>query len=268
VVWREGRSLSLPTPAGTCRGQNVEVHRYTFGDDRPATDRLRLVASAYEPVSRSFLIANALPRPEVAIDLGCGPAFTTELLDGACRPGTLVGIDSSDAFVALARTRLPGVRFETHDVSQLPLPGAPADLIYARLLLAHVAEPKALAERWLSQLAPGGRLLIEDLEGVINPPGPLRDYEAISASIVRSGGGLMYAGAALADLGGVSTPVTVPGALAATIYLFNVRHWLKASDLPVTDSQLRALEGGLVDLSKNDRGTTVSWMVRQLVLTG
>jgi trans-aconitate 2-methyltransferase len=243
------------------------VRGYTFGDDQPAVDRLRLVAEAYEPVSRAFLQANSLPWPKVALDLGCGPAFTTRLLSEVCQPGTLVGIDASDAFVADARARLPGVRFEMGDVSTLPLPGAPADIIYARLLLAHMAHPEAVARRWLSQLAPGGRLLIEDLEGVINPPGPLREYEDASATIVRSRGGLMYAGAALAHLGGVCTPVTVPGAVAARIYLFNVRHWLEMPDLPVTAPQLRQLEEGLVELVRDDRGTHVSWMVRQLALS-
>lgn len=256
---------SLPPSWGTL-GHNVDVDKYTFGDGPPASDRLRLVATAYEPVSRSFLVANTEPPPQVALDLGCGPGFTTQLLNEVCRPETLVGIDSSDVFVNGARARLPGVRFETHDVSKLPLPGAPADLIYSRLLLAHMAEPEAIARGWLTQLTPGGKLLVEDLEGVINPPGPLQEYEDVSATIVRSSGGLMYAGAALAHLGGASGPVTVPGALAATIYLFNVRHWLKMPDLPVTDAQLRDLEEGLVELSMNDQGTVVSWIVRQLVM--
>jgi trans-aconitate 2-methyltransferase len=225
------------------------------------------VATAYDPVSRPFLEANALPRPDVAVDLGCGPAFTTELLNEVCRPETIVGIDASEVFVTVARARLPEVRFETHDVTQLPLPGAPADVIYARLLLAHLAEPAAIAQRWRSQLAPGGRLLIEDLDGVVNPPGPLHDYEAVSASIVRSGGGLMYAGAELSDLGGVVTPVTVPGALAARIYLFNVQHWLETPGLPVTNGRLRDLEQGLVETSNNENAYSVSWNVRQLVLT-
>ncbi len=219
-------------------------------------------------MSRAFLIANSLPPPKVAIDLGCGPAFTTELVNEVCRPETVVGIDSSDTFVAAARARLPGIRFETHDVSDLPLPGAPADLIYARLLLAHIAEPEAIAQSWLSQLAPGGKLLIEDLDGVDNPPGPLRSYEDIAANIVRSGGGPMYAGAALADLGGVTTPVTVAGALAARIYLFNVRYWLETPGLVVDEVQLRDLEGGLEEVSVDDHGTYVSWIVRQLVVTG
>ena len=240
---------------------------YRFGVDQRAADRLGLGAAAYEPGSRPFLRAHAPRRPDVALDLGCGPGFTTELLGEVCRPGTLVGIDASATFVATARHRLPGIRFEAHDVCDLPLPGAPADVIYARLLLAHLAEPVAVVDRWRSQLAPGGRLLIEDLDGVSNPPGPLQEYEAVSAAVVRSGGGLMYAGAALADLGGTRTPVTVPGGVAARIYLFNVRHWRETPDLPVTDARLRELERGLVETSHDDHGTQVSWMVRQRVLT-
>ena len=242
------------------------MSNYRFGADQSAADRLRLVAAAYEPVSRPFLVANAPLSPNVALDLGCGPAFTTELLRDVCDPQTIVGIDSSETFVAAARVRLPAVRFEQHDVTKLPLPGTPADVIYARLLLAHLAEPRVIAQRWRSALAPGGRLLIEDLEGVINPAGPLHDYEEISARIVRSGGGRMYAGAELADLGGMVTPVTVPGALAAMIYLFNVRHWQETSGLPVTDVELRDLGHGLMKTTADDKGSTVSWQVRQLVL--
>ncbi len=76
----------------------------------------------------------------------------------------------------------------------------------------------------------------------------------------------MYAGAELCDLGGVVTRVTVPGALAARIYLFNVRHWLETPDLPVTNLHLNDLERGLTDISIDDHGTSVSWNVRQLVL--
>ncbi len=77
----------------------------------------------------------------------------------------------------------------------------------------------------------------------------------------------MYAGAELTHLGGTVTPVTVPGALAARIYLFNVRHWMDSQGLPVTGAELRDLEQALVRVTDDDHGDTVSWMVRQLVLT-
>jgi trans-aconitate 2-methyltransferase len=240
------------------------VSQYTFGDDRSAVERLGLVAAAYEPVSRAFLTANAPHTTEVALDLGCGPAFSTQLLMEVCRPNTLVGIDSSAEFVQEAQGRLPGVRFVTHDVTTVPIPGAPAGLIYARLLLAHVPDPFGVVQGWLSQLLPAGILLIEDLEEVINPPGPLQEYEEVSTQIVRAGGGLMYAGAALAYLGGSCQPVTVPGALAARIYLFNIRRWRHAPTLAVGEEQLKELEKGLAGLVQDDQGTAVSWVVRQL----
>lgn len=243
------------------------VSAYRFGIDQAAADRLGLVAAAYDSVSRQFLAANASPIPRVALDLGCGPGFTTELLYEVVRPEKVIGIDASEAFIANARSRLPAGQFETLDVTELPLPGAPADVIYARLLLAHLADPEAVAQGWRTQLAPRGRLLIEDLDGVVNPVGPLLDYEDLSARIVRSGGGLMYAGAALAELGGMVQPVTVPGSLAARIYLFNVRHWLHSPGLPVTDAELRDVEQGLLRTVENRDSDSVSWMVRQLVLT-
>jgi trans-aconitate 2-methyltransferase len=245
----------------------VDVSDYRFGIDQAGADRLALVAGAYESVSRSFLAAHALPRPKVAVDLGCGPGFTTELLYEAVRPERVIGIDSSEEFITSARNRLPAGRFEIRDVTELPLPGAPAEVIYAQLLLAHLAQPEATVQAWRSQLAPGGHLLIEDLDGVLNPIGPLHDYEDLSARIVRSGGGLMYAGAELTQLGGVVRPVTVPGAMAARIYLFNVRHWINSPGLPVADTELRDLEQGLRQTMNDSHSGSVSWLVRQLVLT-
>jgi SAM-dependent methyltransferase len=263
----DGESSSSRSAVEIDSGKNIEVNRYTFGDDRAALDRLRRVATAYEPVSRAFLVGHGPWDPQIALDLGCGPGFSTQLLDELFHPRTLVGIDSSGAFVESARARLAGARFETHDVTTNPLPGGPADLIYARLLLAHIADPLTVARGWGSQLRQGGRLLIEDLEDVIDPPGPLHEYEDVSAQIVRSGGGLMYAGAALAGLGGESRRVTVSGAAAAQIYLFNVRRWRETPDLPISDPRLRKLEADLVEIMRDDRGTHVSWVVRQLVVT-
>ena len=259
---RSGRSASGTTELG----KTTDVNKYTFGDDQSALDRLLLVARAYESVSRAFLHSHGTQRVEVALDLGCGPGFSTQLLNDVCRPRSLIGIDSSGTFVEAARDLLPGVRFETHDVGVNPLPGAPADLIYSRLLLAHMADPLGVARAWLNQLHPGGSLLVEDLEEVIDPPGPLREYERVSAEIVRSGGGVMYAGALLADLGGVARRVEVSGSFAAQIYLFNVRRWRETPDLPVADDQLGDLEMGLTEVVDHDHGTSVAWIVRQVAI--
>jgi len=242
------------------------VSHYTFGDDRPAIERLRLVAAAYEPVSRAFLTANSPAAVDVALDLGCGPAFSTQLLAEVCTPKTVIGVDSSSEFLETAKGRLPEAQFVRHDVTVTPLPGPPARLLYSRLLLAHLPDPAAVVGRWQSQLAPDGVLLIEDLDEVLNPPGPLRQYEEVSARIVHTGRGSMYAGAALAHLGGKTRPVTVSASLAARIYLFNVRRWRRALAAPAAEDGLGELEEDLIGVVGNDQGATVTWVVRQLAI--
>jgi trans-aconitate 2-methyltransferase len=259
-------STTNAAPEGAGRVENRGVARYTFGDDVPAVQRLALVASAYESVSRSFLAQQSPADVDVALDLGCGPGFSTQLVDDVCAPRTLIGLDSSPQFLDEARARLPAARFDTHDVTVTPLPGAPARVIYARLLLAHLPDPLGIAERWRTSLVPGGVLLIEDLERIEAPPGPLRTYDEVSADIVRGGGGLMYAGPALARHGGRCTAVSVPAALAATIYLLNVRRWLAEPKPRVPQRQLEDLEAGLGTIARDDGSEMVSWIVRQLVI--
>lgn len=240
--------------------------RYTFGDDEAALRRLELVASAYEPFSRAFVSENAPSVPPVALDLGCGPAFSTRLVDQSCAPRKLIGIDSSSRFLESARSRVPRARFELHDVTKAPLPGAPANVIYARLVLSHLPDPLDTARRWMGDLSSDGVLLIEELEEIDAPAGPLRTYDAISAAIVREGGGPMYGGVALSALGGRCTAVTVPAALAARIYLFNVLRWTDDPPTPVPIEELFTLRSGLTKMVDDDRGATVSWIVRQIAV--
>ena len=245
------------------------MRRYTFGDDEAAAERLRLVADAYEPVSRGFISDHRGAATGMAIDIGCGPGFSTRLVAEVCHPRQLVGIDPSEAFLERARRSLPTASFVALDATDVPLPGVPADLIYARLVLAHLPEPAHVAELWLSQLAAGGTLLIEDLECVEAPRGPLSRYEDHSARMVRQGGGLLYAGEALRTLGGRLERVTVPAEVAARIYLFNVRRWITGSPDGALTDELTALAEELDRLGAATASTTaarVTWVVRQVVL--
>jgi trans-aconitate 2-methyltransferase len=242
------------------------VARYTFGDSDAAIRRLGLVAAAYEPTSRAFLAAHGPTDAALALDLGCGPGFSTALIARTCRPRTLVGIDASPRFLAAARARVPAARFVTHDVTIDPLPGAPADLVCARLLLAHLADPPAIVAGWRRQLAPGGTLLLEELEAVEAPPGPLRDYDELSTSIVRRAGGVMCAGPLLVDLGGRCVRIVVPAADAATISRCNVGLWRADGTTGTTADQLDELDAALARLAAGT-GAPLTWVVRQLALT-
>lgn len=241
--------------------------RYTFGDDIRAVERLTLVAEAYESVSRRFLENHSPATPDIAADLGCGPGFSTQLISEVCNPNELVGIDSSREFLAFARSRVRDARFISHDVTRTPLPVAPAGVLYARLVLAHLPEPKRVVERWLHELAPGGVLLIEELENVQAPEGPLRDYEQISAATVQQGGGTMYAGPALQAFGGRCVPVTVDAATAAVIYRFNMRRWIEHPPSGIPQDRIIELEQQLSELADERGHESVSWIVRQISIS-
>src|SRR5207244_4984965 len=54
--------------------------QYAFGDTELASRRLALVAEVFDGPTRDFIFTEALSRPPLALDLGCGPGHTTRLL--------------------------------------------------------------------------------------------------------------------------------------------------------------------------------------------
>src|SRR5688500_11612077 len=132
--------------------------RYLFGDSDLAARRLEIVHAAFASASRALLQEVVGQGIDLAIDLGCGPGVCTQFLAAVTGCKQAVGLDRSDRFIALARARvIERVQFRVHDVTVIPFPVGPADLLYSRLLLTHLREPEALLGRWASQLRDGGR---------------------------------------------------------------------------------------------------------------
>src|ERR1700678_171599 len=137
---------------------------YAFGDTATAEQRLDIVASVFDTPSQAFLAAMVTEPPRLACDLGCGPGNTTRMISEVTGALRVAGLDASEAFVRSAAARGPG-DFRVWEAGS-PLPLAGPDLIYARLLLAHLPGAPGLAATWASQLAPGGRLLLEEVERI------------------------------------------------------------------------------------------------------
>src|SRR6185312_12833039 len=127
----------------------TEAPSYTFGDSDLAAERLRFLAEAFAPSSRAFVSRLGREPVRLAIDLGCGPGYTTALLHAATRAATTIGLDNSPRFLARAwRQSARGVAFGEHDIAEVPFPTAPADLIYGRFIVTHLAEPSDVIGRW------------------------------------------------------------------------------------------------------------------------
>jgi SAM-dependent methyltransferase len=161
--------------------------RYTFGDGAVAADRLALLAATYEPSSARLLRMCASLAPQRAIDLGCGPGYSTRLLHAVVAPAATVGIDSSPEHVARARAAAPpGIEYAVHDVTVAPLPGAaPPDLLYCRFLLTHLRDPARVLRRWAAAAARRASLLVEETAEMSSPHPAFRLYYRLVGALQR-----------------------------------------------------------------------------------
>ena len=188
-----------------------------------------------------------------------------------------IGFDTSDAFLAAAAERAPhGVEYRHHDARLLPLPEAPADLIYCRLLLAHLSDPAAVVEGWCSQLAAGGRLAVDEVEWIETGHPVLAAYEQLVVELVASRGGPMYAGPIVAGLAGGPTwpqaasilqTLEVPTAAAARMYWMNLMTWrhdpfVAARHQP---DEIDGLARDLAALTESAADSEICWGLRQVV---
>ena len=97
-----------------------------------------------------------------AVDLGCGPGNSTELVARRFPGAEVLGIDNSEAMLAAARERLPAARFEAGDIARwTPAADAAPDLIYANAALQWVPDHEVLIPRLFAALAPGGVLAVQ-----------------------------------------------------------------------------------------------------------
>ena len=157
---------------------------YTFGDNQEASRRLRRLAEVYEPETRDLL--NAMRSVygdrgfELGFDLGCGPGWSTHLIKATLNPKRIIGLETSEAYVAEARANHPRLEFIQHDVLTVPFPVDNADLIFCRFLLTHLQSPRAAIGSWATVAKPGAILAIHETEALHSThPAFSRYYEMV-----------------------------------------------------------------------------------------
>jgi len=104
-----------------------------------------------------------------ALDLGCGPGNSTELLSQRFPNAIVTGIDSSDDMLEAARKRLPGIRFEKDDIARLHTVTSPCDVIFANASLQWVPDHASLLKTLTSRLSPGGSLAVQVPDNLDEP---------------------------------------------------------------------------------------------------
>jgi trans-aconitate 2-methyltransferase len=125
---------------------------------------------------RDLLAAVPAVEARTALDIGCGPGNSTELLAARFPRATVSGFDSSPDMIAAARKRLPALRFEVLELKdwlEPPSPGsAPEsamDFLLTNAVLQWVPDHALLFPALVAKLAPGGCLAIQVPDNLEEP---------------------------------------------------------------------------------------------------
>jgi trans-aconitate 2-methyltransferase len=117
---------------------------------------------------RDLLAALPTITARSVVDIGCGPANSTELLAARFPEATVAGLDSSADMIAAARKRLPHIRFDLADIQAWTDPG-PFDVILANAVLQWVPDHATLLPKLLAKLALGGSLAVQVPDNLEEP---------------------------------------------------------------------------------------------------
>jgi trans-aconitate 2-methyltransferase len=101
-----------------------------------------------------------LAHVESAVDLGCGPGNSTEVLRERYPGARIIGIDSSADMIEAARDRTPDIEFEIADIREWR-PDGPLDVILANAVLQWIPDHGTLIPSLLAKLRPGGVLAVQ-----------------------------------------------------------------------------------------------------------
>ena len=118
--------------------------------------------------ARDLLAQVPLAAPSHAVDMGCGPGNSTELLVARWPEVEVVGLDNSPAMLAKARERLPAVRFAAADAATW-LPEPETELVFANAIYQWVPDHLAIFPRIVERLPDGGVLAVQMPDNMAEP---------------------------------------------------------------------------------------------------
>jgi ubiquinone/menaquinone biosynthesis C-methylase UbiE len=184
---------------------------YSLARTSDEYERLRTQSRAWEAATSRLLDHVGLGAGARCLDAGCGPGETMRLMAQRVGPGGRVtGIDVDARLGAQALMRLHHAghrqcRFGPIDVTtDHPIPDAPYDLVYARLLLFHLPDRVTVLRRLWDAVAPGGHLLIHDYDlrtvGALPALASLEEFRRVIVDAFSAAGCDVHLGSRLPEL--------------------------------------------------------------------
>lgn len=252
---------------------------YTFGDTDTAELRLQLFAQVFEASSRGLLERWVPTSPEQALDIGCGPGYTSELVQAVTQAAHVTGLDQSERFITTARARTAENRsltYATHNVLESPYPAPPAELLFCRALLTHLSTPEVALTNFHRAVKDGGRVVLEEVQGMTSAHPTLQRYYALVAALQAHYGQRLAMGEVLPGLvdearftvlHNEAVPLQLPGVAMPRLHVLNIATWKRDPNIGhiTSPAELESLEDALAELIESG-GVDVTCTLRQLVL--
>jgi SAM-dependent methyltransferase len=141
-------------------------------------ERLGSLTWLYDPTTLRLAEDVGLTTGWRCAEVGAGTGSVAQLLARSVGPrGSVLAVDTDTRFLEpLADATL---RVRRQDITAEPLPSSSYELVHARLLLEHLPARDAVLPALADALAPGGWLLVEDLDwGVatlVDPPSAVHE---------------------------------------------------------------------------------------------
>jgi trans-aconitate 2-methyltransferase len=232
----------------------------------------------YEPETRELLQRGDVRAARVAVDLGCGPGWSTRLLHDVVHADRTIGLDASERYITDARGNHGSeLEFQVHDIARAPFPITAPDVMLSRFLLTHLSSPSDVLAAWASIAAADSLLFIHETEALETDHPALRRYYELVAQLQRHYGQTLYIGSVLDACFENSGWRMVesrrrilekPAAKMAELHLANLRTWRndeyarQAFDLTEIDS----LDASLVRIvNGSENGGIVFNAARQII---
>jgi ubiquinone/menaquinone biosynthesis C-methylase UbiE len=162
---------------------------------RPRVDEMRGILARYEDFPNSLRVPLRRydvedgysqwaprydsPNPAIAVEEPIVHGLLAEIptgdaLDAACGTGRhaahlarlghrVIGVDTTEAMLAIARAKVPDGDFRAGRLEALPVDDASVDLVTCTLALTHVERLDPVIQEFARVLRPGGRVVLSDI---------------------------------------------------------------------------------------------------------
>jgi SAM-dependent methyltransferase len=132
-------------------------------------ERLRVLSRVMWPTTKALLQRVGVGEHARCLDLGCGGGDVTIALARMASRGSVLGTDLDETKIELARaeaaaSNLDNVAFRVADVMNPAMDTARFDFVYIRFVLTHLTDPAGALANVVEQLAPGGTVVVEDID--------------------------------------------------------------------------------------------------------